>query len=304
MKPKFRFWPFAAVLIFLSLPPAGSVLTTIASAADPVPSARFRVVTYNVWYGFTKAAQRKQVWLRWMKQVNADVVSLQELNGYTDQQLREDAASWGHEHSVLLKQEGFPTGLTSRTPITQVKRLRDGFHHDLMRVETAGYTIYVVHLHPSNWEIRVRETQLLLDDVRSLPNGSRVILAGDFNTFSPLDADHYATLKDIEPFFARRDEKFKERNLRDGRLDDTPIQRLQAAGFVDQEARFREAFSGTFPTRIAKQGEHGDRRRLDYLFTDRQLSATVTKAWSVVDEDTHQLSDHYPVIMELRRATP
>lgn len=288
------------VLIVCCLVAGGSV-----SAADELTDgADFRLVTYNVWYGFTRVPQRKDKWLQWTKERAANVVVLQELNKYTEKQLAADAAAWEHGHSILLKEDGFPTGVTSATPITDVKKFREGFHHGLMRVQTAGYYIYVVHLHPSNWEVRIRETKLLIADAKTLPKGSSIIIAGDFNTFSPLDAKHYATLKDIEPFFGRLDEraKGKAKNLREGKLDYTPLKLFTEAGFIDQEARFRKKFQGTFPTKIEKKGEHGDLRRLDYVLTNPKLSGSVVKAWSVLDKNTHTLSDHYPVIMDLKRA--
>lgn len=286
-----------------------AITTNVFAQSGPLsPTAdakdRFRLLTYNVWYGFTKVPDRKSAWLDWVGKQEPDVVVLQELNTYTDKQLASDAALWGHAHSVLLKEDGFPTGITSRTPISDIKRFRDGFHHGLMRVRVAGYYVYVVHLHPSNWEVRIRETKLLLDDAAKLPAGSRIVVAGDFNTFSPKDAKHYSKLKDLEPFFSRLDQRSKGRakNLRDGRLDYTPLRLFAEAGFVDQEARFRNEFQGTFPTRIEKEGEHGDLRRLDYVLTSPNLSNTVVRAWSIVDQHTHKLSDHYPVMMDVRRA--
>ena len=71
-------------------------------------SSNFRLITYNVWYGFTKAPDRKDLWIHWMQEQMPDVVSLQELNEYTSEMLAEDAASWGHPYSVLLKEDGFP----------------------------------------------------------------------------------------------------------------------------------------------------------------------------------------------------
>ncbi|MFK7821989.1 MAG: endonuclease/exonuclease/phosphatase family protein [Planctomycetaceae bacterium] len=281
--------------------PNSIVLEGETFVREPLPKLPTRLVTYNVWYGFTKQPGRKKRWLRWMEDQTPDVVVLQELNKYTAKQLADDAEQWGHEHSVLLKEGGFPTGITSQSPITDVRKFRDGFHHGLMRVQTAGCYVYVVHLHPSNWEVRIREAKLLIEDANGLPKDARVIIAGDFNTFSPLDAEHYQTLPDLEPFFGRLDERSKGRskNLRDGKLDYTPLRLLTEAGFVDQEARFRTEFKGTFPTRIEKEGEHGDSRRLDYILTNRNLSKDVLSTWSVSNVTTYTLSDHYPVIMDL-----
>ena len=62
--------------------------------ADESPRT-LRLVTHNVFYGFTKRAEpRYSEWKRWMAAQAPDVVSLQELNGYTPEKLSADAAAW------------------------------------------------------------------------------------------------------------------------------------------------------------------------------------------------------------------
>ena len=96
-----------------------------ARPTDESKPEKLRIITHNVWYGFTKKTEPRYAdWKRWMKAQAPDVVSLQELNTYTEERLRADAESWGHPHSVLLKEDGFPTGITSRYPINDVKRIR------------------------------------------------------------------------------------------------------------------------------------------------------------------------------------
>jgi endonuclease/exonuclease/phosphatase family metal-dependent hydrolase len=265
------------------------------------PSATaMRLITYNVWYGFTLVPDRKDMYLTWMRQQHPDVVSLQELNEYTPEKLAADARHWGHEYSVLLKEDGFPTGITSRYPIEDVRKFREGFHHGLIRARILGVYFYVIHLHPGNWEIRRREIGLILDDIRSLPENSRIILAGDFNTFSPVDSVYYAHGR-LEPFFQRLAAGEVEKNLKDGKLDYSVIQRLMDNGFVDLEYQFRPdnyEFTGSFPTRIEKEGEHGDQRRLDYVFVSGNLADQVLRANIVANDTTWILSDHLPVIAD------
>lgn len=275
-------------------------LTPQHSQAVENESAKLRLITYNVWYGFSKVPDRKPEYLNWMKQQAPDIVSLQELNGYTEERLAKDAAAWQHPHSALLKTKGFPTGITSRYPIEEVQRTLDGFHHGLLRVKIRGLYVYVIHLHPSNWETRVHETELILQDVASLPAGSSVILAGDFNTFSSDDAKYYRHGK-LEPFFQKRDQTYGEKNLRDGKLDFSVIDRFKAAGFVDLASSKRGpefVFSGSFPTKIEKPGDHGDARRLDYVFAKPPLAKQVTRAEVIASEKTWILSDHLPVIVD------
>ena len=264
-------------------------------------SPNIKIITYNVWYGFTLVPERKKAWIDWMIEQRPDVVSLQELNEYTEQKLVEDGRSYGHEYSVLLKEEGFPTGITSRYPIEDVQRITNGFHHGLMRVRIRGIYFYVVHLHPSNWEVRKSEIRQILQDIAGLPDDSKVILAGDFNTFSPLDSVFYSHRR-LEPFFDERDLLYKEKNLNNGRLDYSVIQEIMDAGLVDLEARMRNAtynFTGSFPTMIEKEGEHGDARRLDYVFASEDLANNIISARIIASDATLILSDHLPMVVEL-----
>ncbi len=265
-------------------------------------SPELKIISYNVWYGFTKVPERKETWVTWIRDQAPDIVSLQELNDYTPEELAQDANRYGHEYSVLLKEEGFPTGITSRYAIEDVKKITEGFHHGLLRVKIRQIFFYVVHLHPSNWKTRKNEIKLILQDISELPTGSKVILAGDFNTFSPLDSVYYSHRR-LEPFFNHRDSLYQEKNLNHGQLDYSVIQELTDYGFIDTEANFRTSsynFSGSFPTLIEKEGEHGDQRRLDYVFTSKNLANKVTEAKIIASDTTLILSDHLPVVVELQ----
>lgn len=237
----------------------------------------------------------------WMNEQDPDIVALQELNGYTEQILADDARSYGHAYSALLKEEGFPTGITSRFPIEDIQRIREGFHHGLMRVKIQGIYIYVIHLHPSNWETRMLEINQILQDIETLPQDAKVILAGDFNTFSPLDSVYYSHGR-LEPFFKDRDSLYEEKNLNNGKLEYSVIQKVMDVGLIDLEASLRissYSFSGSFPTLIEKEGEHGDQRRLDYVFASKNLVKKVTKAKIITTDTTFILSDHLPMVVDL-----
>lgn len=289
----------ASVLITLSIILSFSCIRGIRDGTQS--SSKLRIISYNVWYGFTQVPERKKNWIAWMNAQHPDIVSLQELNGYSPENLAEDALSYGHQYSVLLKEEGFPTGITSRFPITDVHRVSEGFHHGLLRVRIEGIYFYVIHLHPSDWGKRKSEINLILKDISALPSGSEIILAGDFNTFSPLDAVYYSHGR-LEPFFNERDLLYGEKNLNNGHLDYSVIQEVLDAGLIDLEARMRKAsygFSGSFPTLIEKEGEHGDRRRLDYVFSSNNLATKVTRAEIISNDSTLILSDHLPVLVDI-----
>jgi len=278
-------------------------LVTSSWAEKSNVNSKLRVLAYNVWYGFTKVPDRKPTWLDWMKTQEADVVLLQELNEYSPEMLKKDAAFWGHPHTVLLKEEGFPTGITSSYPLEDVQKTVEGFHHGLIRARIKNVYFYCIHLHPSNWEVRKREIHLILEDIKGLPKNADVVLAGDFNTFSPHDRAFYSHGK-LEPFFVMLDERDDALNLRDGQLDYSVLQTLMDAGFTDLEARMRKpdyTFTGSFPTLIEKAGEHGDLRRLDYVFSNSKLTSQVRRASIIADDTTQILSDHLPVIVDFER---
>lgn len=265
-------------------------------------SDHLKIISHNVWYGFTKVPERKETWTAWMKTQEPDIVSLQELNEYTPEKLAEDAKNYGHDYSVLLKEDGFPTGITSRYPIGDIKIIREGFHHGLLRVRIKQIYFYVIHLHPSNWQARKKEIKQILRNIEVLPTGSEIILAGDFNTFSPLDSIYY-THGRLEHFFNDRDSLYSEKNLNEGNLDYTVIQEVMDFGLIDLEANWRTSsytFSGTFPTLVKMEGQHGDQRRLDYFFASKSLADKVTTAKIIASDTTLILSDHLPIVMELK----
>ena len=265
---------------------------------------RLRLITHNVWYGFTRAPERKAAWVEWMRNRRPDVVALQELNEYTQERLAADAKRWGHSHSVLLKREGFPTAITSRYPISEVRRTLEGFHHGLLRARIRGIYFYVIHLHPGDWKTRYREAGRILRDIEKLPADAPVVLAGDFNALSPLDSAHYAGTR-LESFFRRRDTDpdLNEHNLHENRLDYSVINRFLDAGFTDLTYAYRPEeypFKGSFPTSVEKEGDHGDKRRLDYIFVNETLTERITHATVVSNDTTRYLSDHLPIVVDFR----
>jgi exodeoxyribonuclease-3 len=101
------------------------------------------------------------------------------------------ARTFGHPYAVLLKEDGYPTALTSRYPIVNVSKVVDNLHHGFIQAEIEGYNIMVVHLSPHKYWKRREEVDLLLATIRSEPEKNKWVLMGDFNAESPLDADMY-----------------------------------------------------------------------------------------------------------------
>ena len=208
---------------------------------------------------------------------------------------------WGHEYSALLKENGFPTGITSKFPISKLKKVMDGYHHGMLSCEIAGMQIYNIHFHPGHWEIRHREVDLLLKTLQVHAPDERVLLVGDFNTFSKRDEEYYNKTSDIIPFFRRLDIRWSSnRNLRDDILDYSHLTKFENGGYQDLIAKRRKSFLGTFPTKLRLDEDNGPSRRLDYFFANKILAERCTSARYLVNEKTDILSDHYPAIAEFK----
>ena len=163
----------------------------------------------------------------------------------------------------------------------------------------------MIHFHPSNWEVRIREAKLLLADVAKLPAEDRdkVIFIGDFNGFSPKEKAHLEKDGELERFFQMLDERDRNgRNLNDGKLDYGGIQAFHDASYVDLIHQFLEPnapYPGTFPTKLRPDEDMGRDRRLDYVFVPQAIAKRATNAKVIRDATTALLSDHYPVILDL-----
>ncbi|MBX2877916.1 MAG: endonuclease/exonuclease/phosphatase family protein, partial [Saprospiraceae bacterium] len=159
-----------------------------ASTQEDTPT--LRVITYNIWNGFDwgKDSTRHQQFLDWTAFQKPDILALQELCGYTQEKLAQDAKSWGHDYAVILKEDGYPVGLTSKWPIQVIKKQREGMWHGMLHAQVAGIDVFVVHLSPADWKTRKREAQILIQQLEALNNDKYLIL-GDFNALSPMDED-------------------------------------------------------------------------------------------------------------------
>lgn len=289
-------WKISVIVLLL--------ISSFVRAEDDKSS--LKIITHNVWYGFTKKPEPRHAdWLKWMASQTPDVVSLQELNEYTPEKLADDAKAWGHEYSVLLKEDGFPTGITSRFAISDVKRIRNGMHHGLLRCRIRNIWFYVIHFHPSNFARRIEEAALLKADVESLPQENPlIVLAGDFNGFSPADRAQYDADMELVPFFRMLDQRDpKSRNLNQGRIDYGGLEAILSQGYfdvIDHHRKQGSRFIGTFPAPLVSDENHGTDRRLDYIFVSPGLLPFVKSSQILRDAVTEKLSDHFPVTATLR----
>ena len=259
---------FAVMVLLLAL------LAGSARAKEPGVEP-LKVVNWNVLYGFNhhKSIEAGSAWLRHQA---PDVVALQELNGHGEKDLARLARAWGHPHAVTLKEQGFPVGLTSRTPIEVLRREVKGFHHGYLLARTRGIAFAVVHF----WPDKDHEAQAVLDQLRAIRGPA--ILLGDFNTHSPHDAD-------------RAGERVTVRT--------SVVARVEQAGFIDLVRRHDPAsyFSCPSPLTIPRWSKdlaelRAKRQRIDFIFASADLARASTFATTMVSPRLDKISDHYPQV--------
>src|SRR5665811_1944138 len=79
------------------------------------PISTLKIMSYNILDGYDhgKDSLRQDKAVDFIQSQKPDVVALQELVGFTPESLKEFARSYGHNYSVILKEKGYPVGLTS-----------------------------------------------------------------------------------------------------------------------------------------------------------------------------------------------
>ncbi|ETN96624.1 endonuclease/exonuclease/phosphatase family protein [Zhouia amylolytica] len=289
---------FILALLFISS------ISTIGHSQQKEKSS-LKIMTYNIWNGFDwgKDIERKSNLTAWVKAQNPDVLALQELCGYTEEQLKEDALKWGHEYVAILKTEGYPTGITSNQPIIVKDRIKKPFWHGLLHCETYGIDFYIVHLSPSDADIRLKEAQYITKLISENAHKNYLIL-GDFNAFSPFDAywmESKPALKDR----SKSNEKYS--NLRLGEFDYAVISKFLSIPAIDVSINTimpsNKNFTFPTPALIGKYNNTANsiiknRQRIDYIFANPELAKKCMKVTFFNQEDTSLLSDHYPVMAE------
>lgn len=265
-----------------------------------------RFLSYNTYYVFSEGTQVDAA-TDWITRLSPDVVALQELTNITAARLSSLAAGWGHTHSALLKTSGFSVGLTSRLPIEVVDRIEDGLHHGCLHARVNGIHIFVVHLSPFEWSTRKREADLLLARIQPLlDQHEEVLVLGDFNALSPADR-HLVEAQPGLLLKARASDAEHDhvQNLREGRFDYSVMQVFFDAGLKDAALSFLEEPRWTIPTGIwteAKTDPPEGGTRIDFVLADPGLARAAVSAHVSRNGVVNQMSDHYPVVVEFRRA--
>ncbi len=287
------------------------VLLTISTLANGQHKEQFRVISYNIWNGFDwgKDTTRAISFQRWMNEQDSDVAALQELCGYTQAKLLDEARKWNHPYVALLKKEGYSVGLTSKYPVEIQEKIFDGMHHGAMHCKVKGIDFLIVHLHPGSIKRRREEMRILLRKIEEiLHSTARLIVLGDFNAHSPFDAHLY----DPDGYFINRLKESNQGKGLSGNLVDDGLDYAVMSGFLSsplydvvRTQTTSMAERGSFPaivlgavTKESREHLIAHLERIDYILVSEELAPACVGARICNGEENGYLSDHYPVIAD------
>lgn len=242
------------------------------------------IMSYNIMNGFSNGTDtdRMERFVAWVKRENPDVLALNELCGFTAASLKELAASYGHPYVAIVKERGYPVGVTSKTPIQVVAREIEGYGHGLLHCKVLGLDLLATHLNPNDRAIRKKEADNIVNYINK-NNLKHCLLLGDMNAHSPYEAK-----------WSNRDQ-----------ADYTVIATFMAAGLYDACFNFTaEEQRYSFPTPILVSAPKGIALReqqelLDYIFVSGTLWNSCVDAQIYNGAENDYLSDHYPVGISL-----
>ena len=283
-------------------------LLPVTSNGQPAGKEKLRVISYNIWNGFEHDASRRANFINWIKGQQPDILAMTELVGFTEKDLGQLASEYGHKYYAIVKEEGYPVGITSNEPITVVKKQMEGFWHGMLHVKTHGLDMIVTHLSPHDWKFRLKEAQMLTSYIQDNQLENCMVM-GDFNAYSPFDADwvetHAQLIENMQKWDAEQE---TYRNMRDGRFDYSVLSKFLSIGLTDICRLYVPADKRTtFPAAFLYGWQHGDTRlhgigeRLDYILVSPSLVSRCLDARIHNGIDTEGISDHYPVSVDLQK---
>ncbi len=242
----------------------------------------FTILNWNILYAFNHGRKTKEG-IEWIKEQNANVVALQELNGQTNESFRELAVGWNHNYSVLLKESGFPVGISSDKPIEVINKKVEGFHHGYLHVKTYGIHFIVIHL----WPGKENESNIISNAAKSLIDaGERVVVLGDFNAESSLDSVYLNTKPKLK-----------------GRINYSVLNYYLNAGLIDIVNKHDKNALVSDPSPIVVPKWHPDlelvkaiERRIDFIMASKNIVAKSKYATILRSNKLDKISDHYPIV--------
>ena len=160
-----------------------------------------------------------------------------------------------------------------------------------------GLHVFAIHLSPFLYQKRLYEIRQILAQAALLPKASPVLIAGDFNSYQARDSGYYSG-KALLTQQSREQKNAEIRNLNAGKFDYSVTNEGATAGFKDAVSLFSKQFDFSMPTK-KYDAAFKDKIRIDYIWLNKSLQRKATAASVVYDDDTADMSDHYPILLDL-----
>lgn len=253
-----------------------------------------KIISYNVYNYFETEAARKARFVTWAKAQQADVIAYQELVNISGEELKALGKSIDHPYTALAKEKGYSVGISSKYPITDVKRVIEGMHHGFMAVKIEDLNFVVVHLSPFKHEKRREEVGLITDSLQRWAITKKVLIMGDMNSLAASDSMSYNRHDRLTPML-KSDSSSHLSNASNGKLDYEVPAFLIQKGFIDTWSMKTKGFNFSYPTLVFGPVPEASKERIDYIFISPDLQKNATKPIIVKDAMTDKLSDHYPI---------
>ena len=266
----------------------------------------FKIISYNIWNGLSEEPECRPKFIKWINEQKPDVLALEELVDINEEKLSQLAAEYGHHYVAIVKEEGYPVGITSRKPIQVISKNLEGFWHGMLHVKTYDLDLIVTHLSPFEWKFRLQEAQLITEYIQK-HNLKNYMVMGDLNAHSPFDAEEiesHTTLKSNMEKWDKQNPQYG--NTRGSRFDYSVLSKFLSTGMADAIQMFVPAKDRmTYPAAYLNKLKWDDpslkqcRERLDYILVSPLLVHKCINAAVHNGQENEGISDHYPVSLIL-----
>ena len=165
--------------------------SSAASHANGGCRPQRRLLHWNILDG---GGSRRDGIASYIRDGNFDIVTLNELNGFSEEKLNSFGSKCGLPYTQLLSKSAYKLGILSKHEITPHSHERGPeFAHGLLCVEVLDVVLCVAHLNPHDSRRRVHEAKRILTKHAKpqMDSNKGFLLVGDLNTLSPLDKAHH-----------------------------------------------------------------------------------------------------------------
>ncbi|MVZ66495.1 hypothetical protein GQF61_11550 [Sphingobacterium sp. DK4209] len=281
-----------------------SILAIVFISTHAIAQKKIKILSYNVLFGLQKDSTANiDRYVELVKELDPDIVATQEMNGWKQKSLEELAKRYDHPYALQSKEEGFPTALTTKKPMTNFQKVTENMWHSYIYAKVEGLHIFVIHFSPFSYKKRLEEVENIIAQTKELNPKEPILIMGDFNSLSQSDSKNY----DDKVLASMKEQELKReivRNLNNGKIDYSVLGKLENAGFYDSYKVLNKTFESSVPTYKSgeakiKESNAGIGKRIDFLWVNETAKSMLTKSIVLKNAKTDIISDHYPVYVEL-----